>query len=364
MGLKMKGKEGDIDLQKDKEYCKNMKVVRVPKKPVNLIRAYAPVRVDFVGGTLDIWPIGVMIGGALTVNCAINLFARVEARKIKEKTIRIISEDYGIEYDLKKGKPPQKISLILELIKHYEVYEGWEILIRSDFPTGSGLGGSSAISVALSKLLLKIKEKEEEEEKSVLTLKDLESRNLKIPTGVQDFWPAILGGLMAIHYKIGKDDVESLGQPFPFLKERVVVAYSGKSRISSETNYKVYRSFLDGEKKVVQSMENIAKASREFYFALKNCDFESAGEAMLTEWHNRKKLSPLISTPKMEELESEALKAGAIGVKGCGAGGGGSMVFLVKPSSKRNVEIALTKCGATILNCEPINSGYKVEVEQ
>ncbi len=341
-----------------------MTVIRVSKKEINLVRSYAPARVDLGGGSLDLWPIGVIIKDSLTVNCAMNLFARVEARRIKGKHLRLISEDFGFKYDFHPQNPPNKMPLVEEICSHYGVTEGWEISLRSDFPSGSGLGGSSAISVALAKALLAIKEQKEDVLRTVYTLRDLEARNLKIPTGVQDFLPPIFGGALAIHYKLGYEDIESLGQVFPFLNERIVVAYTQKSHISSDTNYQLYRSFLDGDKKVVKAMENIAEATKGIYKSLKDGDFEKAGEEMLQEWQNRKKLSPKISTKKMEEIEKASLKAGALGVKGCGAAGGGSMVFLVKLGMKRSVELAIEKCGATVLNCEPCNEGCTVEVSK
>lgn len=339
-----------------------MKIVRVQKRKIDVIKAYAPSRVDFAGGSLDLWPIGVILDKASTVNCAVDLYARVEARKIRDKLLRLVSEDYNISYEYKKGGPSGKLPLLEKILDHYGISEGWEIIIRSDFPSGSGLGGSSAISVALAKVLLEIKEHKESSSKTVAVLKDLEAKNLGFPTGVQDFWPAILGGVLAIHYKAGEEDIESLGQVFPFLSERLIVAYTGKSHLSSEMNYEFYKSFFDKDKTVRKALEGIAFASNQLYLAMKKANFEDAGEAMLEEWKNRKKLSPKISNKKMEELEKAAIEAGAMGVKGCGAAGGGSMVFLVKLGMKRSVELALKERGATVLNAEAVNSGVKVEV--
>lgn len=333
------------------------------RKKINRIRSYAPCRVDFAGGSLDLWPIGIILDDCKTINCAINLFARVDLKKIGGGFLRIVSEDYGISYEFKEGMGEGKLPLIEKICRHYGILEGWEISIRSDFPIGSGLGGSSAISVALAKALLKIKDMEENPSKTVLTLRDLEAKNLKVPTGVQDFWPALLGGVLAIHYRAGEDDIESLGDVFPFLEDRMVVVYTGKSHFSAETNYELYRSFLDGDKSIQNALKNIASATKELYYAFKEKDFERASSAMIKEWQNRKKLSPKISTKKMEELEKVALSNGAMGVKCCGAGGGGSMVFLVKPGMKRKVELALKEKGATILSAKPSKEGCIVEVE-
>lgn len=338
-----------------------MKVVRMPKKKINLVRAQAPARVDLAGGTLDLWPVGVIVEGSVTVNCAINLYARVEARKTKDKFIHLSSEDYVKEYDYRKGSEPGALPLLEMLCSHYSVAEGWSISVRSDFPAGSGLGGSSAVSVAMAKALLEIREAKENNQRTVTVCRDLEARNLGIPTGVQDFWPAVLGGVLAIHYRPGGDDVESLGNAFPFLAERLVVAYTGKSHLSAENNFEIYQAFLQGRKETVAAMRGIAAASRGVYQALKVNDFDEAGRMMTEEWESRKKLWPGITTPKMEELGEAALEAGAAGVKGCGAAGGGSMVFLVRLGMKRVVELALEKRGAVILSAEPDKKGCVVE---
>ena len=338
-----------------------MSVVRMPKRKVNLIRAQAPSRVDLAGGTLDLWPVGVIVEGSVTVNCAVSLFARVEARKTKNKFIHLSSEDYVKEYDFAKGAAPGDLPLLEMLCRHYSVAEGWDISVRSDFPAGSGLGGSSSVSVAMAKTLLEIREAKENSHKTVAVCRDLEARNLGIPTGVQDFWPSILGGVLAVHYRPGGDDVESLGNVFPFLADRLVIAYTGKSHFSAENNFEVYQAVLQGKKDVVEAMRGIASASLGVYRALKDGDFDEAGRMMGEEWEHRKKLSPRITTPKMEELQAAALEAGAVGSKGCGAAGGGSMVFLVKLGSRRAVELALEKCGAVILSAEPVNKGCTVE---
>ncbi len=338
-----------------------MSVVRMPKRKVNLIRAQAPCRVDLAGGTLDLWPVGVIVDGSVTVNCAVNLYARVEAKKTKNRFIHLSSEDYVKEYDFIKGGEPGALPLLEMLCAHYSVTEGWDISVRSDFPAGSGLGGSSSVSIAMAKVLLEIREAKENSQKTVAVCRDLEARNLGIPTGVQDFWPSILGGALAIHYKPGGDDVESLGSVFQFLPDRLVIAYTGKSHFSAENNFEVYQSFLQGKKEVVSAMKNIAAASQGVYRALKAGDFDEAGMMMLDEWENRKKLSPRITTPKMDELQAASMEAGAAGAKGCGAAGGGSMVFLVKLGMKRAVELALEKCGAVILNAEPDKKGCTVE---
>ena len=218
-----------------------MKVVRMPKKKINLVRAQAPARVDLAGGTLDLWPVGVIVEGSVTVNCAVSLYARVEARKTKERFIHLSSEDYVKEYDYRKGSEPGALPLLEMLCSHYSVTEGWNISVRSDFPAWSGLGGSSAVSVAMAKALLEMKEAKENNQRTVTVCRDLEARNLGIPTGVQDFWPAVLGGVLAIHYRPGGDDVESLGNAFPFLAERLVVAYTGKSHFSADNNFEIYR---------------------------------------------------------------------------------------------------------------------------
>jgi len=78
---------------------------------------------------------------------------------------------------------------------------------------------------------------------------------------------------------------------------------------------------------------------------LRGSDWDAAGEALDLEGRARRRLSPLVETPRIASLMRAARRAGAIGGKVCGAGGGGCVAFIVRAGRRESVEAALTKAG-------------------
>lgn len=164
------------------------------KSSARRIVARAAARVDLAGGSLDLWPIGLIVGGSSTVNVAISLAATVELTRTRERGLRLISEELGADYRWRPASPPGPLPLAESFCSACGVTDGWRVVTRSDVPQGSGLGGSSAMSVALLLALNAAAGLEMEDAAAVALCRDLEAVNLKIPTGVQDFWPAFREG--------------------------------------------------------------------------------------------------------------------------------------------------------------------------
>jgi len=328
------------------------------------IAARAATRVDLAGGSLDIWPIGLNVPGALTVNVAVSPSASVRLRPRAGGVLLLRSEDLGLEYEWTPGAGTGGLPLVEGLCAHYGVSGGWEILTSSDSPPGAGIGGSSALSVALSLALARLSGRREAPARLVAVCRDLEAVNLGIPTGVQDFWPPLLGGVLAIRYVPGGDVVERVGLPLRKLAERLVVVYSGESRLSSRTNWSLIRSFLDGDGDTREALEGIAGVAARMRAALEEGKLDEAGRLLGVEWGYRRRLSPGISTPRMEELGDVAMGAGALGWKACGAGGGGCLALLAREGHRNQVQRALEREGARILIAHPVKRGHSLEVLQ
>jgi len=196
----------------------------------------------------------------------------------------------------------------------------------------------------------------------VALCRDVEAAHLRIPTGVQDFWPAIHGGVLALHYEPGGDRVENLKVDLDALGRRLVVAYSGESRISARTNWALVRRFLDGDGETAHRLEGIAAVARSMREALLAGDWDGAGALLAREWSLRRGLAEGIETPSLGGLHEAALAAGALGGKACGAGGGGCLAFLVREGARWDVERALGACGVRILAAPLSAEGLAVEV--
>lgn len=323
----------------------------------------APARADLAGGSLDLWPTGLIVGNALTVNVAVSLFAEVTCTR-RHGAIFLKSDDLGAAYEWEPGSPRGPLPLLERFCEHFGVLGGWEIRTASGSPPGAGLGGSSALSVALAGALAALAGGGPDGPALVALCRDLEAIQLGIPTGVQDFWPAILGGALAIRYDPGRDSVESLGADLEALGDRMILAYSGRSRLSSGTNWEMFKRFLDRHQETRSAFEGVAAAARDVRESLVGGDLDAMAGAVAREWAHRKRLAPGVATQETDRLEAAAVRAGALASKACGAGGGGCMVFIAPRGKKAAIEDALRAAGSEVLDARPTPVGRAVEVVQ
>ncbi|HET9225368.1 MAG TPA: hypothetical protein VFR31_01760 [Thermoanaerobaculia bacterium] len=322
--------------------------------------ARAWCRVDLAGGTLDIWPLGLLHPGACTVNVAVDLAVTVH-----------LSRGEG-EYVVRQGDSEVRARSIAELSQHPEGalvgvvaaaldLPPVEVELASDSPRGGGLGGSSALTVAL----LAAAEEElglprtQSRDKARLA-RDLEARLMSLPTGMQDHYPALLGGALHILQAPGGERVRRLNVDLERLGDSLVVVYSGASHFSAGNNWQVVRRRLDGEAEVTELFRGIAGAAADLAPALEAGDFPRVGELMSREWSFRRRLAEGVSTPLLENLVERALALGAWGGKACGAGGGGCLAFLCPPEKKGAIAEGLEELGGKVLPARPTGEALAV----
>src|SRR3989442_2424441 len=121
-----------------------------------IIESKSPTRVDFAGGTLDIWPLYLFHPGALTVNAAISLYAScvIETQDPGDNRIKLVSRDIKREESfasfaaLVKTKR-YRLPLLAEITKFFHPQGGFTLTTDSEAPAGAGIAGSNAKSVAL-----------------------------------------------------------------------------------------------------------------------------------------------------------------------------------------------------------------------
>jgi D-glycero-alpha-D-manno-heptose-7-phosphate kinase len=93
---------------------------------------------------------------------------------------------------------------------------------------------------------------------------------------------------------------------------------------------------------------------------LERDDWDEVGHLMREEWASRKKNAPGITTPLIDRLVTATRRAGSIGAKACGAGGGGCMVFLVEPGTKEKVARVIEAHGAQVLPAKLASRGVSL----
>lgn len=330
------------------------------------VRASAPTRVDLAGGTLDIWPLYLLVEGAVTVNAAISLRTHASLSAGRGKGHRLVAEDLGVEETLQPGagSPGAGKLLLHRAILHEMDPDGsLTVVTRSEVPAGSGLGGSSSLAVSLLSALDAWQGREPDPRRTVTLAADLEARVIRTLTGTQDHLAAIHGGVSAIRYGPGGPSRRDLGSGARALEERGVLVFLGASRASATANWDMVRRALEGESRTLKGLAAIAGIAREMGDAVEAGEMDEAGRLLGLEWEQRRSLSPAVSTPETEKALEAARGAGALGGKICGAGGGGAL-FVVAPAGGRDrVREALLGAGCRDLGFRVDTLGLQVGVE-
>src|SRR6266567_1782809 len=180
-----------------------------------IIESKAPTRVDFAGGTLDIWPLYLFHPGAVTVNAAISLYASciIETHPFGDNRIKLVSRDIKREESfasfaaLVQAKR-YRLPLLAEITKFFRPQGGFTLTTDSEAPTGAGKSKVDWIHIS----------------------RDAEAVVICVPTGIQDHYPPAFGGAAAIELPPGGEHRVDLRVNLDELQRRVVVCYTGKPR--------------------------------------------------------------------------------------------------------------------------------------
>ena len=309
------------------------------------VRAESPCRADLAGGTLDIWPLGMLHPGSLTVNAAIPVMVQldVDLEGPPGEVWHAIGDSEWSRLD--ESVATTDLSAAVGFAIKSE--GGVRVRVRSQASLGSGLGGSSAYAVALGRGILTLLGKEMADERLAILARDLEARVLTVPTGLQDHWGAIRGGVLAVHHEPGGERIERLDVSPEWVGERLTIFDTGITHHSGMVNWQVIRRRLDGDRETTAALEAIAEAARVCREQMISGDEQGVGSAVAAEWDARKRLAPEVCPPELETIADASLAAGASAIKACCAGGGGSVLVWHAPEAREEIVSAL---GATAPN--------------
>ena len=327
------------------------------------IDSSAPTRIDLAGGTLDIWPLYLFHEGAQTLNAAISLRARCSIRPRSDRRIAIVSADTGTRVEAahwSELKDNHELKLLGHLLHEFRV-EALELHTRSESPVGAGIGGSSALNIAVCGALAAWTERPLSNEQLFQIAMNVEAQTIDVPTGVQDYQPALYGGVSAVELKVS--GVRRVGLPVDAgdLSRHLVLAYTGATRNSGINNWEVTKRHIDGDRNVRARFARIRDIAAAMRPALERCDWVELGRCVADEWENRKGLAPGVTTPAIDRMLSAARGAGAWSGKVCGAGGGGCL-FCVGPADARPaIAAALREAGAEVLDFAVEQEGLRVD---
>jgi D-glycero-alpha-D-manno-heptose-7-phosphate kinase len=327
------------------------------------IDASAPTRIDLAGGTLDIWPLYLFHEGAQTLNAAISLRARCSLRPRQDTRLVIVSDDTGARVEVRHWselRDGAELRLLGRLLHHFQV-EGLELHTRCESPVGAGIAGSSALNIAVCGALAAWTHQDLGDDRLLQIAMNVEAQAIDVPTGAQDYRPALYGGISAV--ELGVDGVRRVALPVDpgDLASRLVLAYTNASRNSGINNWEVTKRHIDKDREVQDRFARIRDIAVTMRRALEAGDWPEVGRQVAEEWENRKRLAPGVTTPEIDALLDAARAVGATGGKVCGAGGGGCLFCMGAPTDVPAIRHALAGAGARVLDFTVETSGLIVE---
>jgi len=178
---------------------------------------------------------------------------------------------------------------------------------------------------------------------------NIEAQLIRVPTGCQDYYPALYGGVNAIHLDPDGIHREAINVAPEEIESRFVLVYTGAQRQSGINNWEVFKAHINGNKRIFKNFAQISEIARHMHGALRQGNWNEVSRLLQEEWKLRKTNVPGISTPLMEKLIKVAQKNGACAAKVCGAGGGGCFVLLVEQGQTQQVAYAIRQDGGTVL---------------
>ncbi|MBM3769836.1 MAG: GHMP kinase [Acidimicrobiia bacterium] len=318
----------------------------------------APTRIDLAGGTIDIWPLYLFHWDAMTLNAAINLRAHATIEPRMDGRVELVSLDTDRRSHAAHWSEltaDNALPLLALLARHYRL-ENATLTTRGESPAGAGIAGSSALTIATCGALARYTAASEAAEDLLQVAMNVECQTIKVPTGVQDYRPALYGGIAAIELRV--DGIKRVGlQVDPHeLERRIVLAYTGAPRNSGTNNWEITKKHIDGDREIFECFERIRDAASRMRAALVAGDWDEVGRQIVDEWTTRKRLAPGVTTPAIESLIARAMRAGATAAKVCGAGGGGCLFCFGPPASRDAIATSLATGGARLLD-------YRIETE-
>ncbi len=329
------------------------------------IIAEAPCRIDLAGGTLDIWPLYLFHPGAVTVNFAIDRFTRCAIETLDSSRICLRSSDLKASEEYRslaalEGAVRPGLPLAAYLLRFFRPATGLAIQTDSESPAGAGIAGSSALMIATASALNRFTGSRHGPEKIREIAQNVEAQIIRVPTGVQDYYPALYGGVNAI--ELGPGGVRRVAIPVDLddFNRRIVLCYTGAPRNSGINNWEVTKAYINGDRKVQGNFRHIASIASSMRAAVEKADWSEAGRLLREEWSHRRGNVAGISTPLIDRLIARARRAGSLGAKVCGAGGGGCVFFLVERGCQERVSRTLANAGAEILRVQVAARGVTI----
>jgi D-glycero-alpha-D-manno-heptose-7-phosphate kinase len=318
------------------------------------IRAKAPVRISFGGGGSDLTHYFINEPGAV-INATINIYAHSLLKIRKDSSISIFSSDLNKKIEannlLELLSLKSDFGLIQSTLKTIQPDFGFDLILNSDFPMKSGLGGSSVISATILGCFNQLRKDKFDSYEIAELAYQAERIYLGVSGGWQDQYATVFGGMNFMEFNLGRNQIQPLRIPVDVireLEENMFLCYTGSNHDSGEVH--------DNQRKQMDKLEvkNLVKENVKLTYEireqlLRGKLFQFAN-SLHKAWELKKNFGEKITNAEFNNLYDFAISNGAIGGKLLGAGGGGYFLFYANPYRKHNLIQALKENGYEIRN--------------
>ncbi|MFT3694647.1 MAG: hypothetical protein QM831_15970 [Kofleriaceae bacterium] len=206
-----------------------------------------------------------------------------------------------------------------------------EITTLADIPAGTGLGSSGSFTTALLKALYSFERRLLLPEDCARLACELEIERLAQPVGKQDQYIAAYGGITAFEFckdgSVNAEPVDVSASTLHELEDHLLLFFTGFSRSASAILKDQDTRTKQSDNSMIDGMHYVKELGHRSKKALESGQPQVFGEIMHEHWENKRKRSSGMSNPKIDEWYELGRKAGAIGGKLVGAGGGGFLMF-------------------------------------
>lgn len=321
-----------------------------------MYRARAPLRLSFSGGGTDVSPYCDLYGGAV-LNATINKFAYVSIRETDDSAIRIRSRESDTEVKFGAGDEivfDGSCDLAKAVYRRFGPKDqGLVIETHNDAPPGSGLGSSSAMVVALIQAFAEYSNTPLSRYDIANAAYEIERLELLQLGGRQDQYASAFGGFNFIEFDEERTIVHPLRiDPWTLyeIEYHLILVYTRKSRLSSGIIESQIENVKNERESNIDAMHELRVHAVKMKDALLTGETERFGTLLGQAWKKKKRMAAAITNDRIDELYEEAIRAGALGGKISGAGGGGFMMLYCAEGRKLDVVERMKALGVEVVD--------------
>ena len=323
------------------------------------ILSFSPLRVSFSGGGTDMSPF-LERYGSMVINTTIErgiFLSYTKDRYPMEITSGALLKTYVFGND-DVGTMQNKM---LALLDEFGIRNG-RMYISGDVPPGSGLGSSSALITALIKVIYRIRNEDISPEKLAEIAFQKEREFFGITLGRQDPYAISIGNFKFMEFSNSgmKYEILENAEFKRKLDERMLLAYTGGTRESSDVLKEQVKKSNDEDSKTISSLKEIKESTLKMRDAIRIGDMGTFCELINRGWKAKKTLGTKVSSPKVDHIIQNAFGLGAKAARLLGGGGEGFVLIIAEPEMIPGIQMEMAKTSSFVTRISINSSGTKI----